>query len=199
MTSARKVLVAERLKCPSSSPIGVYGPTMKTSSRPITSGGSNRLHSTPASHNRWKGSFPWASIQASGVQIKPSTPRVTSPDSTEIRSGSSAPWAVSELAISLADRCVSRAIRGPSKASQITPAPATDTQADTERSRSGAAVIRPNPAGRRGPGGSSPWTAPPAAAAGLAAQLTRDRGGYRAGCPEHCRGEHLESALLVQG
>ena len=46
--------------------MGVYGPTMKTSSSPMTSGGSSRLVSTPASHTRGKGSVPRASIQASG-------------------------------------------------------------------------------------------------------------------------------------
>ena len=115
----------------------------------MTSGGSSRLHSTPASHTRGNGSFPRASIQASGVKNTNSTPRVTSPDSTEVTSGSSAPGDVSALTMALPDRCVNRAITGPSRTSQITPAPATDTHADTERSLSGAPVTRPDHAGRR--------------------------------------------------
>ena len=122
----------------------------------MTSGGSSRLHSTPVSHTRGNGSLPRASIQASGVQTSNSTPRVTSPDSTEITSGSSAPGAVRELAIALQDRCVSRAITGPSKASQIMPAPATDTTSDTERSRERALRNRPVP-----PGGAVPGLRPP--------------------------------------
>ena len=74
----------------------------------MTSGGSSRLHSSPASHTRGNGSFPRASIQASGVQNRASTPRVTSPDSIETSSGSSAPGAVRELAMALADRWVSK-------------------------------------------------------------------------------------------
>src|ERR1019366_1144590 len=168
MTRARKELVADWCRSARRPPIGVYGPTMKTSSRPMTSGGSSRLHSTPVSHTRGNGSFPRASIQARGVQTRNSTPRVTSPDSTEISSGSNAPLAVRELTMALQDRWASKAITGPSKASQIMPAPTTETRVDAERSRSDPPVIRPDPAGRRGPEESSPWTAPPAAAAGLA-------------------------------
>ena len=51
--------------------------------------------------------------------------------------------------MALADRCVNKAITGPSRASQITPAPTTDTHADTERSLTGAPVTRPDHAGRR--------------------------------------------------
>src|SRR5215472_18849046 len=47
--------------------MGVYGPTRKISSSPITSGGSSRVHSMPASQIRGNGSFPRASSQASGV------------------------------------------------------------------------------------------------------------------------------------
>lgn len=51
--------------------------------------------------------------------------------------------------MALPDRCVNKAITGPSRASQITPAPMTDTHADTERSLSGAPVTRPDHAERR--------------------------------------------------
>src|SRR5580698_10616754 len=165
----------------------------------MTSGGSSRLHSTPVSQTRGNGSFPRASIQASGVQMTNSTPRVTSPDSTEIRSGSSAPGAVRDFVIAFQDRWVNRTITGPSRASQIMPVPVTETKADAERSRSEPPANRPRPAARRGPGGSSPWTAPPAAAAGLAAQLTRDRGGNRACRAGHLGGNQGEPARLVLG
>ena len=79
--------------------------------------------------------------------------------------------------MALHDRWVSKAITGPSKASHTMPAPATETTVDAERSRDWPPANRARPAGRRGPGISSPGTAPPAAAAGLAAQLTRNRGG----------------------
>src|SRR5579862_6297586 len=175
MTSARNVLVADWCSHPMARPIGVYGPTRKTRSRPMTSGGSSRLHSTPVSHTRGKGSFPRASIQPSGVQTTNSTPRVTSPDSSDVTSGSSAPGAVRELAMALPDRLVAKAITGPSRASQITPAPATDTHAETERSLSGAAPTR------RG-------------AAGLAAQLTRYLCGHRACRPGYRRGRQVHLA-----
>src|SRR5579863_79199 len=149
MTNARNVLVADWCSQLSTCPTGVYGPTRKTRSRPMTSGGSSRLHSTPVSHTRGNGSFPRASSQASGVQITDSTPSVTRPDSTEVRSGSSAPGEVSELAISPPDRWVARAITGPSRATQITPAPATDTHADAERSLDGPAAPPPDHARRR--------------------------------------------------
>src|ERR1700722_8637069 len=199
MTRARKVLVADRLKWASTLPIGVYGPTRNTSSSPMTSGGSSRLHSSPASHTCGNGSFPRASIQASGVPTRASTPRVTSPDSTETSSGSSAPGAVSELAMALADRWVKSAITGPSKASQTTAAAITETTADAERARRWAPMTPWGPARRGRRGGGPPETAPPAAAAGLGAQLTRDRGRDRALVPDHGRGEHGESARLVQG
>ena len=142
----------------------------------MTSGGSSRLHSTPVSHTRGKGSFPRASIQARGVQTTNSTPRVTSPDSSEVTSGSSAPGAVRELAMALPDRLVAKAITGPSRASQITPAPATDTHADTERSLSGAGDARPRGgADRRARTGRRrrTWGQRRRRRAGLAAQLTR--------------------------
>src|ERR1022692_558828 len=175
MTRARKVLVADRCSPPSSSPIGVNGPIMKTSSSPITSGGSSRLQSTPASQTRGNGSVPRASIRASGVPSKGSTARVTAPDLTEMISGSSAPGAVSELTMALPDRCVSRVMPGPTSAIQIRPAPAMETAPDTERMARGTAADLAGPAGRCCPGESPPGTAPPAAAAGLAAQLTRYR------------------------
>ena len=106
---------------------------MKTSSRPITSGGSSRLHSTPASQIRGNGSLPRASIQARGVQSRSSTARVTPPDSSETTSGSSAPGPVSELTIALPDRCVSSVMTGPSKASQITSRPGHGRTPETER------------------------------------------------------------------
>ena len=129
------MLVADRCHgvALSSSPSGVYGPTRKISSRPITSGGSSRLHSTPASHTRGNGSVPRASIQASGVQNTSSTASVTAPDASEVYSGSRSPGPVSALAMALPDRCVSSAITGPSRASQMTSAPRTDASPDTER------------------------------------------------------------------
>ena len=54
-------------------PIQVYGPTMKTSSSPITSGGSSSAHRMPASQTRGNGSRSRASIHASGVQQQIST------------------------------------------------------------------------------------------------------------------------------
>src|SRR5580692_9980582 len=192
MTRARNVLVAERLKCPISSPNGVYGPTMKISSRPMTSGGSSRLHSTPASHIRGNGSVPRASIQASGVHTSSSTASVIPPDSAETISGSSAPGAVRELAIALPDRCVSSVMTGPSRTIQISSAPATDSHPEMERSARGAASGRPGC-----PGGPPPRTAPPEAAAGLAAQLTIYRGRNPCPCPR--RRQQRESALLVLG
>ena len=71
--------------------------------------------------------MPRASIHASGVQSTNSTPSVTAPDSSETTSGSSAPGAVSELAMACQDRWVSRAITGPSRAIQMTAAPMTET------------------------------------------------------------------------
>ena len=71
--------------------MGVNGPTMKISSSPMTSGGSSRLDSTPASQTRGSGSVPRASMKASGVQSSTSTASVTPPDSSETASGSSAP------------------------------------------------------------------------------------------------------------
>src|SRR5215510_2558872 len=112
MTSASRVFVADKLKCPSSSPIGVYGPTMNTSSSPITSGGSNKLASTPASQTRGNGKAPLASAQASGVPSSTSTTSVIPPDSAETASGASAPGALSELVTDCQDRWVSSAITG---------------------------------------------------------------------------------------
>src|SRR5579875_2799322 len=194
MTRARNVLVADRWTCPISSPIVVYGPTRKTSSRPITSGGSSRLASTPASHTRGKGSVPRASFQASGVPRSRSTASVTAPDSTETSSGSSPPGSVSALATAWPDRWVSRAMTGPSRAIQTTAAPATEAAPDTERRAGAPARIRPGGRGR--PGGSSP-VAPPAAAAGLAAQLTLD--GARHTAAGGRRGQQREPALPVLG
>jgi len=89
--------VADRCTVPSSVPSGVYGPTMKISSSPMTSGGSSRLHSTPASHTRGNGTVPAASFQASGVPSSSSTPSVTAPDSSDTTSGSSAPGTASAV------------------------------------------------------------------------------------------------------
>src|SRR5579863_4601693 len=100
-----------------------------------------------------------------------------------------------------ADRCVSSAITGPSSTSQMTSAPRTEIRPDAERTRCRAAVPGdgPGPGRWRCPEGSSPRTAPPAAAAGLAAQLTLYRGWYRAGITGHDRRGQRETALLVQG
>src|SRR5512142_1155119 len=201
MHSARNVLLADRFRCPSSSPIGVYGPTMKISSRPMTRGGSSRLHSTPASQTRGNGSRPRAISHASGVQITNSTPSVTAPDSTETTSGSSAPGAVSELTTACQDRWVSRASTGPSRAIQITAAAMTETAPDTERTLRGVLPGLPGgPGGTEGPdgpGACSPGTVPLAAVAALAAQLTLDGAGYRAGVAEHRGRQHREAAGLV--
>src|SRR5487761_90393 len=145
---------------------------MKTSRSPITSGGSSRVQSTPASHTRGNGSLPRAIIQASGVHSSSSMASVTAPASTEVTSGSSASGAVSALAMSWPDTCASRVITGPSRTTQITPAAATDMTADAERIRRGPGLALPRPGGPGCPGGSPPRKAPPAAAAGLAAELT---------------------------
>ena len=177
----------------------MYGPTRKISSRPITSGGSSRLHSTPASQTRGNGSLPRASIQASGVQNTSRTASVTPPDASEMRSGSSAPGPVSELTIALPDRCVSSAMTGPSSAIQITSAPSNGRQARgrAEAAQAVAAAGRPRPTAL--PGRLVPPDSAAAAAAGLAAQLTLDRGGDRAAVTEHRRREQREPALLVLG
>src|SRR5580658_5474044 len=193
MTRARNVLVAFWCRSVRISPIGVYGPTMKISNRPITSGGSRRLQSTPASHTRGNGSLPRASIQDRGVQMKASTPSVTSPDSSEVATGWSAPGCVSALAIALPEMWSSRTITGPIRATQITPAPTTETIADAEPTRA-------RPCWRRRPGGrESPGTAPPAAAAGLDAQLTQDLGRHCGRGAEDRRGQYGEAAVPVLG
>ena len=143
MTSARKVLVADRCSQASTCPIGVYGPTRNTSSSPMTSGGSSRLHSTPVSHTRGNGSFPRASIQASGVQNTNSTPRVTSPDSTEVDQRIQRTRGRQRTRDGAARQVREQGDHRTEQASQITPAPATDTHADTERSLSGAPVNPP--------------------------------------------------------
>src|ERR1700729_1610877 len=180
MTRARNGLVADRCRWPISSPMGVYGPTRKTSSRPMTSGGSSRLHRTPASHTRGNGSRPRASIQASGVHSTNSTTRVIAPDSIEVSSGSNAPGAVSADRRPAQDRWVSSAMTGPSRAIQMTAAPMIETIAEADRTRGGA-----------GPVGLGSF--------GLAAQLTLDGSGDRALVAEDRRREHGEAALLVLG
>ena len=77
--------------------------------------------------------------------------------------------AVSDAAIELPDRWVSSVITGPSSRIQITTAPATDK---AEPMPPGPGL--PGPACRAARGEVPP--AAPAAAAGLAAQLTSDRG-----------------------
>ena len=113
--------------------MGVYGPTMKTSSRPMTSGGSSRLHSTPASQNRGNGSEPRASFQASGVPRTSSTASVITPDSTDVTSGSSAPGTDSAALTWDQDRWASSVITGPSRATQMTAAPASEATPLAER------------------------------------------------------------------
>src|SRR5271165_4198460 len=84
---------------------------------------------------------------------------------------------------------------GPSRMTQMTSPPATDRKPETERAARGAAPARP---GRPGcPEGSPPRTAPPAAAAGLAGQLTR----YRRRNPgtSRRRREQCETTRLVLG
>ena len=117
----------------SACPIGVTGPTMKTSSRPTTSGGSSSAASTPASHSRGKGSVPRAISQASGVPSPTSTARVTAPDSSDTTSGMSAPGARSADPMAPGDRCTNRVMTGPSSAIQTSPAAATDQRPDAER------------------------------------------------------------------
>src|SRR5215472_4863120 len=196
MTRARNVLVAERCTRESSRPIAVNGPIRKISSRPITSGGRSRAHSTPASQTRGNGSVPRASIQASGVPSRSRTASVTPPAASETTIGSQAPGPVSALAIALPDRCVSRAITGPSSAIQITAAPATDANPDRERMVRGRAAPPGRP-GPRLPGGWSPRKAPPAAAAGLAANLALHRRGDRAGITEYLRRDQRVPPLRV--
>src|SRR3984885_8623210 len=194
MTRARKVLVAVRCTWLSSWPIVVYGPTMNTSSRPMTSGGSSRLSSTPASQTRGNGSVPRASIRASGVPSSRRTASVTRPDSSEMTSGSSAPGPSSAVTISCQDRWVSKVITGPSRASQITPAPITEATPAADLARR----ARPVPGGP-GRGGPPPAPALPEAGAGLAAQLTADLTGYRARRPGQRWLQQGEPARLVLG
>src|SRR6516162_2618256 len=196
MTRARNVLVADRCRSLIHPPMGVYGPTRKTSISPITSGGSSRLHRIPASQMRGNGSLPRASIQASGVPSSTRTPRVTSPDWSETISGSRAPGLVSELLISPGDTWVIRAMTGPSSITQMTAAPAMEAAADTRRSNCGLTVAHPAPAEGRCPGG-SPRAALPAAA--RLAELTTYRRGDGTGRAERRGFEHVVSPLLVQG
>src|ERR1039457_5067650 len=180
MTRARNVFVADRWTRPSSSPIGVYGPTMKISSSPMTRGGSSRLHSTPASQNRGNGSDPRASFQASGVPRSISTPSVIAPDSTDTTSGSSAPGTDSAVVIWPQDRWASRVITGPSRAIQMTAAPVSEATPLAERT----VRRRADPA---------TW------AGGLAAQLTLHGRGNRAGIAGDRPGDQREPSLLVLG
>src|ERR1700704_3131891 len=99
----------------------------------MTSGGSSRLHRTPASHTRGNGSRPRGSIQASGVHSKNNTTTVIAPDSTEVSSGPNAPGAVSEDHRVDQDRWVSSAMTGPSSAIQMTAAPMIETMAEGDR------------------------------------------------------------------
>ena len=144
--------------------MAVYGPTMKISSRPITRGGNRRLQSTPASQTRGNGSRSRAIIHARGVVTTSKTPSVTAPEVTETTSGSSAPGAVSELTMAPPDKCVKRAITGPSRATQMTAAPASATAPDDgvdgpgratwpapTRSPGLPAEVGPRPKGRRRP------------------------------------------------
>src|SRR5215472_10134623 len=193
MTRARNVLVADRCTRESSRPIAVNGPIRKISSRPITSGGRSRAHSTPASQTRGNGSVPRESIQASGVPSRSRTASVTPPAASETAIGS---HVANALAIALPDRCVSRAITGPSSAIQITAAPATDANPDRERMVRGRAAPPGRP-GPRLPGGWSPRKAPPAAAAGLAANLALHRRGDRAGITEYLRRDQRVPPLRV--
>ncbi len=101
-------------------PIQVYGPTMKTSSSPMTSGGSSSAHSTPASQILGNGSRSRAIIHASGVHRQISTARVTPPDSTDVSSGSRSPGPVSAAQMSPGDIRVMSVITGPSRATQMT-------------------------------------------------------------------------------
>ena len=93
---------------------------------------------------------------------------MTTPDSSEMTSGSSAPGTVSAVTIWCQDRWVSSVITGPSRASQITPAPITEATPEADRPGGPG----PSPAGRAG-AGRPPAPALPETGAGLAAQLTR--------------------------
>src|ERR1700716_3118920 len=197
MTRARNVLVADRCSAPRNWPIGVNGPTRKISSRPITSGGASGLHSPPPSQTRGNGSLPRASIHASGVPSTSRTASGTPPAVSETTTGSRAPGAVSALAMALPDTWVSRAITGPSSAIQITPAPATEANPDTERIVRGSPPPPPGPRGPRLPGGWSPRKAPPAAAAGLEANLALHRRRDRTRITEHLRRDQRVPPLLV--
>src|SRR5207245_4141122 len=91
------------------------------------------------------------------------TEKVTAPDSADTASGPSAPGAVSALQMAPPDRCASREITGPSSAIQITAAPETDNDPDTERS-SPAARFTAGQAGGGGSPGRPPGPAPPVVA-----------------------------------
>src|SRR5690349_7541503 len=202
MTRARNVLLADRCRASRPRPTGVNGPTMKTSSRPITSGGSRSTRSRPASHTRGNGSRPRASSQASGVPSTSRTASVTAPDSTETTSGSRAPGLVRAVLAAPGEMCVSRVMTGPSRASQMTRAAATDTAPDAERIARGergppGPPGPPGPADGRRPGPESSRTPLPAAATLLAAEPTLHLGGLTAA--RQLRGEQRVPALLVQG
>ena len=123
---------------------------------------------------------------------------MTAPDVTETTRGSSAPGAVSELTMALPDKCVARAITGPSKATQMTPAPARATAPDTEWMAQGAPLSRPRPgrSGSRRRSAAAQGT-PPAATAWSGAQLTLDGGRDGAGAAEGGRRKQREPTLLV--
>src|SRR5262245_34980802 len=186
MTSARNVLVADRCRPDSRCPIGVYGPTMKTSSSPMTSGGSSKVASTPASHTRGKGNVPLAIAHASGVQSSRSTPSVTAPDSADRISGSNAPGAPSELVMLLHDRCVTSAMTGPRSATQMTKVPATASDR----------FACCNPRGTATPPGSTCADADGVTVIQLAPKLFPDRGGHRAGRTGQRRRQQRVAALL---
>src|SRR6266704_574427 len=180
------------------SPMGVNGPIMNTRRSPMTNGGSSRTVSTPASQARPNGSLPRAIIHASGVPSRIRTASVTAPDSAETTSGSSAPGADSARPTAPADRCASRAMTGPSSATQMMPATATETRPDTGRSACPAPAPPPGQARGGCPEPSPSRTAPPATAAGLAAQLILHRCRDRAGSTEQPRLQQRVTALLMQ-
>ncbi len=126
---------------------------MKTSSSPMTSGGSSSAHSTPASQILGNGSRSRAIIHASGVHRQISTARVTPPDSTDVSSGSRSPGPVSAVQMSPGDIRVMSVITGPSRATQMTSAPTSDKAADIERTLGTRPAGSAEPRGRGTPAG----------------------------------------------
>ena len=130
--------------------MAVYGPTMKINKKTNNERREQEAaeHCPPPICGR-REAVARAIIHASGVVTTSRTARVTAPDVTETTRGPSAPGALRELTMALPDKCVARAMTGPSKATQITPAPTRATTPATEWMAQGAPLGRPRP-GRSG-------------------------------------------------